>query len=212
MDFKKYATTWMGIHASNQFMKTIIMFLLISNLLMMIGLLKKDATTILIPPDLSERAEITRNQASSGYKKAWAVYVAEMIGNVSPENADFVRETFSEMLSGEIRNSVMEQIAEELEGLKQEGVNSVFEIKSIAYEPETDKVFVTGQNRMSGPGGTSEYTPQTFEFVIEVKGYAPIIKRMSTYSESPRTQDKITREEEQQKAIDDAAKKDGTTN
>ena len=118
---------------------------------------------ILIPPGLSEKSEIAKNKASEGYKKAWGMYTATLIGNVTPENADFVLDSFSGMVTGEIRSIVTEQIAQELDTLKQEKVSSTFEIVRVTYEPESDKVFVTGRNRMTGAGGKSSPTEQTFE-------------------------------------------------
>jgi len=124
MDYKKFASTWLSLQASNRFLKSVCIFLMALNLLSLIGWLKKDTVVILIPPGLSEKSEIAKNKASEGYKKAWGMYTATLIGNVTPENADFVLESFSGMVTGEIRSIVTEQITQELDTLKQEKVSS----------------------------------------------------------------------------------------
>ena len=128
MNYKNFASTWLSLQASNRFLKLVIIGLVGLNLLTIIGWLKKDSSVILIPPELSEKAEIAKNKASEGYKKAWAMYTATLIGNVTPENADFVLDSFAGMVTGEIRGLVTEQIAQELDTLKQEKVTSSFEL------------------------------------------------------------------------------------
>lgn len=206
MDYKNFASTWLSLQASNRFLKFVCIFLMTLNFLTLIGWLKKDSSVILIPPGLSEQSEIAKNKASEGYKKAWAMYVSTLIGNVTPENADFVQEAFSGMVTGEIRSLVTEQIAQELETLKQEKVTSNFELVRVTYEPETDKVFVTGRNRMIGAGGKSSTTEQTFEFKIDVKQYSPIITQMASYEGMPKLLSVIQKEEAKQKAEEERQK------
>lgn len=206
MDYKNFASTWLSLQASNRFLKFVVVFLMTLNLLTLIGWLKKDTSVILIPPGLSEKSEIAKNKASEGYKKAWAMYTATMIGNVTPENADFVLDSFSGMVSGEIRSLVTEQIAQELDTLKQEKVSSTFEIVRVTYEPESDKVFVTGRNRMTGAGGKSTPTDQTFEFQIDVKQYSPIITQMASYAGMPKLISVVAKEEAKRKAEEERQK------
>jgi len=118
----------------------------------------------------------------------------------TPGNADFVLDSFSGMVTGEIRSIVTEQIAQELDTLKQEKVSSTFEIVRVTYEPESDKVFVTGRNRMTGAGGKSSPTEQTFEFQIDVKQYSPIITQMASYAGMPKIASVLAKEEAKQNA------------
>jgi len=206
MDYKNFASTWLSLQASNRFLKFVCLFLMTLNLLTLIGWLKKDTSVILIPPGLSEQSEISKNKASEGYKKAWGMYTATLIGNVTPENADFVLDSFGGMVTGEIRSIVIEQIAQELDTLKQEKVSSTFEIVRVTYEPDSDKVFVTGRNRMTGAGGKSTPTEQTFEFKIDVKQYSPIITQMASYAGMPKIASVLAKEEAKQKADEERQK------
>jgi conjugal transfer pilus assembly protein TraE len=206
MDYKNFASTWLSLQASNRFLKFVCLFLMTLNLLTLIGWLKKDTSVILIPPGLSEQSEISKNKASEGYKKAWGMYTATLIGNVTPENADFVLDSFGGMVTGEIRSIVIEQIAQELDTLKQEKVSSTFEIVRVTYESDSDKVFVTGRNRMTGAGGKSTPTEQTFEFKIDVKQYSPIITQMASYAGMPKIASVLAKEEAKQKADEERQK------
>ena len=206
MLYKNFTSTWLSLHASNRFLKFVCIFLMTLNLLTLVGWLKKDTAIVLIPPSLSEKSEVAKNKASEGYKKAWGMYVATLIGNVTPENADFVLESFTGMVTGEIRSLVSEQIAQELDTLKQEKVSSSFDIVRVTYEPETDKVFVTGRNRMTGAGGKTSPTEQTFEFKIDVKQYSPIITHMASYAGMPKLLSIIQKEEAKQKMEEERQK------
>ena len=183
MDYKNFASTWLSLHASNRFLKIVCLFLMTLNLVALIGWLKKDNIVILVPPSLSEKSEIAKNTAAEGYKKAWGMYAATLLGNVTPENADFVLDSFANMVTGEIRALVIEQIAAELETLKQEKVSSSFEIRRVTYEPESDKVFVSGRNRMAGLGV-----------------HTPIITQMATYEGAPKLLKMVEQVEAKQKA------------
>lgn len=206
MDYKNFASTWLSLQASNRFLKLVCLSLMGLNLLTLIGWLKKDTAVILIPPSLSEKSEIAQNKASEGYKKAWAMYTATLIGNVSPENADFVLDSFSNMVTGEIRSLITEQVAQELDMLKQEKVASRFEILRVTYEPETDKVFITGRNVLIGAVSKSAPTEQTFEFQIDVKQYSPIITQMASYQGQPRLLSVLRKEEARRKADEERQK------
>jgi conjugal transfer pilus assembly protein TraE len=206
MNYKNFKSAFVGAHEEKKFLKLLCCLLLVSNGVAMVGWLKKDTSIVLIPPGLSEKTEIATNKASEGYKKAWGAYSAMLLGNVTPENADFVREALAGMVSGEINMLVGEQIAQELEILKTEQVSSTFEMKGVIYEPETDKVFVSGLNRLLGVAGVQgrvEPSDQTFEFIIDVKQFSPIITHMASYASSPRImsvlqQDEVKRTYEEQ--------------
>jgi conjugal transfer pilus assembly protein TraE len=200
MQYQAFASTWLSLQSSNRFLKICCIFLMALNLIALIGWLKKDQAIVLIPPGLSDKSEIAKNSASEGYKKAWALYAATLLGNVSPENADFVLEAMQNMVSGEISAIITEHIAGELDTLKQEKVSSSLEIVRLIYEPETDLVFVTGRNRLLGPGGKSSATEQTMEFKIDVKQYSPIITHLASYAGGAHIKQVKDREEARQKA------------
>lgn len=211
MNYKQFTSTWLSLQASNRFLKICCVLLIALNFVALIGWLNKERMVILIPPDLSKESEIARNKASEGYKKAWGMYTASLIGNVTPDNADFILESFKNMVTSEIRSQIIDQVMEELDSVKQEKISSVFEITQVAYEPESDKVFVTGRNRMMGAGGSSPVTNQTFEFTINVKNYSPIITQMASYPGQPKFISTVEAEEKKKKREEDYQQKINST-
>lgn len=200
MNMKELTATWTDLHQSNRFLKIAVAAMLAVNLMLAAGLLLKDRTLVLVPPDLNEAAELSRRHASEGYKKAWGVHTAVLLGNITPENADFVLKSFEGMVSGDIRQDIQAQVAQALDALRQERVSSVFELRQVAYEPPTDKVFVSGRANLVGAGGKGSYSDQTYEFQIDVRQYSPVITHLALYPGAPRTLEVIQREEARRQA------------
>ena len=142
---------------------------------------------VFVPPSLNEKVEVSVNRASESYKKAWALFVATLLGNINPDNSDFIRTQLDNMVTGEIKLAINEQIASAIDQLKLEKVSTVFRIRVVLFEPESDHVFVSGHSNMVGVGGKTNVVDQTYEFKIDVKQYSPLITFMSIYNGGPRT-------------------------
>lgn len=200
MNFKLFASSWSGLMSENRFLKGLCVLLLGSHLVSLYGWLRKDVIVALVPPTLEEKAEIARNQSTQGYKKAWGLFAAQLLGNVTPDNATFVLESFEDMVSGEIKIALGEKVAAELESVRQEKVSTVFEPRQVAYEPETDKVFVSGRSNLVGSGGKTRNTEQTYEFRIDMHQYHPVITHLASYPGLPKTTPVVEREETARRA------------
>jgi len=181
MKHTDFTQKWLGLQDSNKFLKIVCGFLLFVNLILVIGVLNTEKLVVLIPQGLSEQADIAQNKASEGYKKSWGMYAATLLGNITPENADFILESLNDMVTPDIKLLLNDQVRNDLETLKEEKVSSTFEIKKVSYEPETDKVFVTGKHWITGVGAKSGSASQTFEFKIDIKNYSPIIAPLAVY-------------------------------
>jgi conjugal transfer pilus assembly protein TraE len=97
----------------------------------------------------------------------------------------------------------MDQITRDLTDLKSENVSSIFEIESVMYEPDSDKVFVTGKNKLKSTSGGIDGGYQTYEYVIAMEHYTPYITAFNVYAGQPRTQDRLLRESEVKKTVDE---------
>ena len=206
MKHSNFSSKWLSLHDSNQFLRICSLTMLGINFILVIGVLNKDHAIVLVPQNLSGQAEIAQNKASEGYKKSWGMYAATLLGNVTPENADFVLDSLHGMVTPEIKSIISDQVREDMDTLKAEKVTSSFEIKKISYEPETDKVFVTGKNWITGAGTRSESSSQTFEFNIDIRNYSPIITHLALYQGEAKVQAVVKQEEAKQKAKQDNGK------
>jgi conjugal transfer pilus assembly protein TraE len=59
-------------------------------------------------------------------------------------------------------------------------------VRAIAYDPPTDKVFVTGIQTASGPGGKPAARTRTYELIVGFAHYRPVIRHLDVYPEEPR--------------------------
>lgn len=168
-------------------MKIVVLCLLFTNIVSVYGWISKDQLVVFVPPSLNEKVEVSVNRASESYKKAWALFVATLLGNINPDNSDFIRTQLDNMVTGEIKLAINEQIASAIDQLKLEKVSTVFQIRVVLFEPESDHVFVSGHSHMVGVGGKTKVVDQTYEFKIDVKQYSPLITFMSIYNGGPRT-------------------------
>lgn len=194
MRFQRFRSTWQDLHASNRVLKTVAITQSAALVLAVLALAGQGETLVLVPPRLDEPAKVAAHQGDAAFKKAWGYFAASLVGNITPKNADFVLSTLEKMTSGEARTFILERVAQDLELLKQEQVTMTFEVTQVLYEPETDKVFVSGRASVSQPGAKPAPTEETFEMKIDVRQYAPLIVHFAVYPGIPKTQDVVKRE------------------
>src|SRR5262245_6859453 len=81
--FKK---NWSQAVRDNAGKNIVIAVLAIANLCAVAGWFGTNKTVVLVPPMHDEKLEVSFTEASVGYKKAWALTVSELAGNVTPGN------------------------------------------------------------------------------------------------------------------------------
>lgn len=157
-------------------------------LLAVIGWVLQDKTVVLVPPLLDERVEVSLRHASIGYKKAWALTVAQLTGNITPANADLVLDSVGDLFSPEAYRPMAANLASQVNDIKRDSLTVSFEPRQILYEPTTDKVFVTGSFRSQGASGQPIKTIRTYEVVVGIRLGRPWITRYAPYEGLPVTQ------------------------
>lgn len=209
MDYKTFIKTWQGTVSENKFLRVILIGQSLALVIALIGWQTKDKTTVIVPPTLSEKAEISQRAATVGYKKSWGLYVAELMGNITPSNVDFIVETLSSMMSGATHSKFRTMAAVEVDNIKRNGMSISFEPRSIQYERDTDKIFITGHSTVQAAGVA---TPQTytrvFEVMVDIRNGTPSISHIDTYQGQAKTRDvleKLEKEEEREQLKVDAA-------
>jgi conjugal transfer pilus assembly protein TraE len=123
------------------------------------------------------------------------LFVAELIGNVTPENIDFIKASLAPMLAASIYREVLDEIVRQAEEIKRERVSLSFQPAEVMYEKETDKVFVTGRLKTQGPGSKPVETVRTYELTVDINDYRPLIRHIDAYSGQPRTLEVIRAQE-----------------
>lgn len=187
MDLSTFGRTWRAIRAENMVYRLTLPVLVLCLVIALMGWLSKDRVTVLVPPSLSETTSVAKRNADAGYKKAWAVNVAGLLGNISPGNADFVMESLQVLMAPAVYNQLQSSIASDVTTIKADGVTISFEQRAVYYERQTDKVFVTGRSGVSGSAGPIQKFDRTFEMVVTVDDGHPQITSLSSYPGPPKT-------------------------
>lgn len=179
--------TWDRISSENQFFKFISFFLSLALVMSIMGWLQTRETVILIPPHLNEKVWVSSKSASDGYKKAWGLAVAQLVGNVSPGNADFVVNVMGEILNPKAYRRIKDTLIQQAADIKEGALTITFEPQSLTYEKESNKVFVAGKTIAEGPNKVTETTLRTFEFTIEMNFGSPDVTHFDVYEGQAKT-------------------------
>lgn len=191
MKLGAFLESWRIVQAENRLHRVLLVGLVVSNAISALAALRTERTVILVPPALAGEVEVTRSQASSALKESWGLYLAELLGNVTPATADFIRGALGPLLSAEIYRSVMDALAEQINALKMDRVALSFKPRQVFYEKATDKVFVTGELQSQGPNARPDQRTRTYEFRIVIHNYRPRLDAIDVYAEEPRTQERL---------------------
>lgn len=191
MQWTIFSNTWRGLKTENVLYRTLVPVLVIANVISMAGWISKDRITVLVPPTLSEVTSISKRSADGGYKKGWAMFVAGLLGNVTPGNADTVVETLQLIMSPRVFSELRTSVAQDVEMIKKDGVSIAFEQKTVLYERETDKVFVIGRTGISNAAGVVTKFDRVFEMRVVIDNGQPQVVELDAYQGKPRTLDVI---------------------
>ena len=191
MQWTVFSNTWRGLKTENVLYRTLVPVLVISNVISMAGWISKDRITVLVPPTLNEVTSISKRSADGGYKKGWAMFVAGLLGNVTPGNADTVVETLQLIMSPRVFSDLRTSVAQDVEMIKKDGVSIAFEQKTVLYERESDKVFVIGRTGISNAAGVVTKFDRVFEMRVVIENGQPQVVELDAYQGKPRTLDVI---------------------
>jgi conjugal transfer pilus assembly protein TraE len=181
-----FLATWRGLTVENRLHRLAVLGLIATNLVTAVVLFRAERTVVLVPPVLDGQVSVARASASQEVKEAWALYVAELLGNVSPTGAQFLQQALDPLLAPALRRPVLEVMAAQIAEIERERVAMRFEPRAVSYDPATDKVFVAGIQTTRGPGGKPEAHTRTYELVVGFANYRPVIRHLDVYPAEPR--------------------------
>lgn len=191
MKLGAFLESWRIVQAENRLHRVLLVGLVVTNAVSALAALRTERAVVLVPPSLAGEVEIARNQASSGLKESWGLYLAELLGNVTPANADFIRGALGPLLSAELYRPVMDALAEQINALRLDRVALSFKPRQVFYEKATDSVFVTGELLSQGPNARPDQRTRTYQFRIVIRNYRPRLDAIDVYAEEPRTQERL---------------------
>ncbi len=154
----------------------------------------KETRIVLVPPELAGEVWITPDDASEDYKKAWALMTATVLGNVTPATAEDVQKTLVALIAPEAYRDIELDLSDQVKMIQKDSLSVAFTPKQRIYEPDTDKIFVTGTHTVTGPAGDRREVQRTYEFRIEIRLGVPQVTHFDVYEGRPRTSDIARRE------------------
>ncbi len=188
MKLAAFLQTWQGVLMENRWQRAALAILVVANLLLAVATFSRNTVVVLQPPGLSASAEVARSHASQSYLEAWGLCLAELIGNVTPGNLRFIRETLEPLLSPTVYADVMRVLESQAQQIREDRITLRFQPRLVQFEAVSGKVFITGYSRIAGPAGDAERQTRTYEFVLEIDHYRPLLTWMDTYEGQARTQ------------------------
>jgi conjugal transfer pilus assembly protein TraE len=194
MTLKDYLRSWNGLQATNKVLSAALVGTTLALVLVAWQLSRREQLVVLVPPELDQRALIGRSQADQGYIEAWAVLIAHYLGNVQPQNAEFLRGRLGPLLDPAIYAQVIDALEKQIDQIRRDRVVLRFEARRVVYERATGKAFVSGYSVIESLAGGREQSPRTYELTIQINNYRPLISHLTTYAGEPRTQEVLERE------------------
>lgn len=148
MELKKYLQSFQGLQIEARFSRAVIFGLLIIVYFYVFTIANRPQIVTIKPWTLTVDAQVTRNAASRSYLKSWGFALAQVLGNVTPANVDFIYDRLAPLLDPKIYHRVMDSLDANARTLKEQRIAIRFEPRRVTYEKSTGKVFVTGYSFM----------------------------------------------------------------
>jgi len=181
MKLSNYLKTWNGAIAENKFSRYVTIALAISNLVLLILMTTVNQTVVLVPPTLTQEAKVSDNNASAGYKEAWATYVAMMLGNVTPRTAPYVSEHVGKLMGPRVYHRMMDGITEQTAKIGAEQLTIQFSPTTAFYLADRDVVVVTGEYVIRGMHSAENRMLRTYEIGIDVQNFRVRVDSLEVY-------------------------------
>jgi len=194
MNFNKYRTSLDKLNDENTHLRYMTLILGLVILLMIIFFRGKEVIITQQPPKLTEAVQVSKNNGDQPYKEKWALSFAELIGNLTPDSADFVISAMESYFDPTVYQSIKVSLNAQAETLKDEQATVTFSPKSIIYEPVSGIVYITGDQEIRSISVEPSRKTWTMEFDIKVVNYLPVVTHYDSYEGSPKTREVRERE------------------
>lgn len=185
MNKEALQTTYSGLVKNNRALRLVVVFSMAANLLLVFGLVFRSQIVTIVPSNVMTKSTYTATSADEGAQSSWGLYVATLLGNVTPANADFTADTIGHLLSPSIYKAVMDGIAAQVKHIKQDQLTLRFDPAEVKYNAAKGAVTVNGWLTTSDSHGTSQRTETTYEIYFDVVNYQPRIVGLTSYGGKP---------------------------
>lgn len=188
MKFNSFFSQWESTKTANVVLLIAVGAMAVANVMLSLDLMRTKVERELIPPRLDQQVRVGYASADAAYYKSWGLYVAELVGNISPGNANFVAEALGRLFTSSDAQHVRTQVLAEGHSLQQNGSVMYFKAKKLVYDPDTQTVFVTGTQRQISPDGSSLSAQEfTYQMQVKIVQGQPVLTGLTAYPGSAHT-------------------------
>ena len=130
--------------------------------------------------------EVQGGKSNQHFQQSWAFAVANLLGNIDPGNAKFVKQAILNVLSPRLKVEMEPLLDKQVELIQQRGVKQVFIVDDLIHEPETDLIAIWGRKVTYINNKQRDTERWTYEMKIIARNGKPRVVYLNQYKGSPR--------------------------
>lgn len=189
MKITKLKASIQAVTKENYWGRVVIALLASVVLLLGVRVFSEKTVITMIPPNLNEVSQQYTNKATAGIHKAWSLFVAETLGNVTPETVSFVKETVGPLFGPKIRDEALILLDRQIDTLKRDQTSYSFEPREVQFDEANGTTYVIGRHYTHQAGkALPDRVNRTYEFRWGFSKYMPVLEHLDTYEGAPRLQ------------------------
>ena len=159
-----------------------ILVLVLTNGLLLIHSLNRKPTVELSLPFMEAQVGIQSGGASQAYFEWWGLSLAELLGNLTPQNLSFVGSRLQTLCSPNLYQQVQTTLNQQFQQLRDDKVSMSFEPLQLDFEQKSQSVIVTGNSVMSS-GNQRLKGKKTFSFHFTMIHFRPVLTALQIDSD-----------------------------
>lgn len=179
-------SSWTGALATARVVTAVVIVEAVALVAMAVALNRVDRTVVMIAPEDGRQLSVSRQSADASYLEVWAYSLANLFGNVTPQNVGFVKERVAPLLCPDVYEQTMQTLSAQADTIRQDRTAISFLPDHVLSDPAAGRFYVEGMS-VSHPvmGGENRF-PRTFEFQLSVRGYRVVVCSLDSYQGSAR--------------------------
>jgi conjugal transfer pilus assembly protein TraE len=183
-------STWESSIKANAFLSLTALILSITSLAAVLNSQSKHERIVLTPMVVDKQMTVEWRNADGEYLKAFGLSVAQLVGDLTPENVTFVLDALSRFMDPSIYADLRKKmlVVTDTRQFKELASSSRYLPSGVVYEHNTGKVFVSGTMETSTTLGKEKHL-MTYEMTVRVENGMPVIFSFDNYADSPHTQE-----------------------
>ena len=185
MKWEFHRTTWENSIRTNYMLAAACVGMVLISLLSVYTALTAHERIVVVPAGMTQQATIDWTSADATYLKSFGLFIATLIGNITPSNVHFVVDSLSSYMSPAIYSEVRKKMLSMADSaqFRDSAFATRFVPASVIYEPDTHKVFVQGQMIVS-TAITKQTDELVYEMMLTIRNGQPIVDSIESYDGS----------------------------